>query len=301
MSPACSRHRALVDRALSDDASPDDLARYADEVAECAECRRLLAVDLQVHPAVLDQAGQSGWDALAASLPPTAGERELLAAVKQRPPRPWLRWAAPAMLAAAAVLVAIGSFDSPPQDLLLAPVPPRALAPSPDATLTAPSVPAPSEAAAPVAPPSTPELPVAEVPEAAPAEAAPPPAVAVAPRPTPDWSPPAFVDLVGTRPKGNALTTRDLRLELDGTPAAGASVYLAVAATAESRLAVCVSGPERGVVWRGSLPPGRIDLSVDGRRQAFAFGEAGVYTFAVSTTDYVECTDPVHVVEVEVR
>jgi hypothetical protein len=198
------------------------------------------------------------------------------------------------MLAAAAALVTIGVLQSPPPEVGVAPD--VVSAPERVSTPPAAAVPAPVETPTPVV-----NAAVAAAP-ARPGSAPPPVApVAAAPAPAPDWSPPAFVDLVGARPKGSIAATRDLRLELDGTPAVGGVVHLAVATTAEARVAVCVSGPERGVVWRGDVPPGRVDLAVEGRRQAFGFGTPGIYTFAVSSSDYVECTDPVHVVEVEVR
>ena len=63
---------------------------------------------------------------------------------------------------------------------------------------------------------------------------------------------------------------------------------------------MCVAGPERGVVWRGGVPAGRVELSRGGHLQSFAFAAPGTYRFALSTQDLEGCSDPVHVVEVEV-
>ncbi|MFT5458939.1 MAG: hypothetical protein ACI9K2_005449, partial [Myxococcota bacterium] len=164
MSPACPRHEALVERALSDDATTADVERYADEVPTCPECRRVLAVALEVHPAVLDQAGHAGWDSIAADLPPTAGELALLREVDAEPRRSWRVWAAPAMLIAATGLLAVGAFrepvGAPPlAEPVVAPAAPQAQLRATPAPRT-PSAPIPSQAAAaPAAPVAAPPPP----------------------------------------------------------------------------------------------------------------------------------------------
>ena len=115
-----------------------------------------------------------------------------------------------------------------------------------------------------------------------------------------DWPAPPFEDLRRGRPKGPDSAIRSAQLVLAGERQVGGTVGLTVVASADTSLAVCVTGPERGVVWRGAVPAGRTDLSRDGRPQSFAFAAPGTYRFTVSTSDTDRCADPVSVVEVEV-
>ena len=182
--------------------------------------------------------------------------------------------------------------------------------------------------------PVPPHAPVAVAPQPAPAPAevapAPPPvappvpprarkvvAAPLVPTPAPsddavaeadDWPAPPFEDLRAGTPKSPESPVRAVQLVVSGGAArrVGDTVALTVVSASEVSLAVCVTGPERGVVWRGAVPAGRTALSRAGHPQSFAFGAPGTYRFVVGTAaersapDLDRCTDPVHVVEVEV-
>ena len=117
-----------------------------------------------------------------------------------------------------------------------------------------------------------------------------------------DWPAPAFVDLRGGTPKSVDAPLRAIQLVLAGGVArrVGESVTLTLVSASEATVAVCVTGPEQGVIWRGEVAGGRTELSRAGHPQSFAFAAPGTYRFAVGTTDLDHCSKPVHVVEVEV-
>jgi hypothetical protein len=117
-----------------------------------------------------------------------------------------------------------------------------------------------------------------------------------------DWPPPPFEDLRGAREKDVAATVRAAQLVVSGPSVVGRAMALSVVSSTPTTLAVCVEGPERGVVWRGAVDAGRTELTRGGRPVGFAFAAPGAYRFLVSAgdTDISACTDPIHVVEVEV-
>ncbi len=291
--PACPRHRTLVDAALGDAPDDETLERYAAEVATCPDCRRALSVQLRVHPAVLERGGADNRD--------LRGMRELWGRLAEPVSPGRVRW-----LQGAAVAVALAAAA-----VVLAPLLER------DTPTIAPAAPAPEVAAPklepvpePPAPPAEPVLRPVEIVEVAPrpqsepapspAELAPPPeqdAVALAD----DWPAPPFEELRdGTSKALGGIRSVQLVLSSPGPRRVGDTVGLTVVASQATALAVCVTGPERGVVWRGGVSAGRIDLTRGGRRQSFTLGAPGTYRFAVSTDDTERCVDPVHIVEVEV-
>jgi len=275
--PACSTHRALVTRALADDPPDEVLERYATEVAECPECRRALAVHLGVHPGAIDRADTTSLAGMAALL------REVHAApARSRIP----------FVTAAAMLAALAAAAG---WLWLRPSPSPAPASRPD--------PAPVVAEAPLeATPAPTPLAVHEAVRPAPRAADPMLDDAVAMVLPDDWPPPPFEDLRGARPKDVTATVRAAQLVLSGTSTVGQSMALTVVTSTPTALAVCVEGPERGVVWRGAVDAGRTELTRGGRAVAFAFAAPGQYRFLVSASEaeLAACPDPVHVVEVEV-
>jgi hypothetical protein len=274
--PACPTHRELVDRALGP--APDDavLERYAAEVPTCPECRRLLAIRVGAHPHRFD-----------APRPSLHGMPALAEALRAAPARPrWVPVAVGAAVLALAAAVALALRTPAPTPAAPTPAPaPVAVAPTPPA----PSVVAPTPTLSPARPP---RLPIARA-----VPRPPPPDDAVAE--ADDWPPPPFVDLRRGAAKGVDGSLRSVELVLSGPRQVGRSVGLTVVASTEAELAVCVAGPEQGVVWRGAVPAGRTALSRDGADQRFAFSAPGRYRFLVSG-DAAGCSHPMHVVEVEV-
>ncbi|MBX2800546.1 MAG: hypothetical protein KTR31_22900 [Myxococcales bacterium] len=290
---ACERHLTLVSAALADDATDADLERYADEVPDCTECRRALARDLQVHPVVLETDGQ-------AEMPSIEGMDRLARALADRP-SPWraaARWSMAAAVLAAALWSGSQLMPTSTPD---APTPAAAIPVEPvERTAEVPEPPPPAERDGPQrqAPQAAP---VVEKRRLAPKVAVPAPTVAVA-SVEPDWEPPAFVELRRGTLKGEG-RLQGFQLVLTGGTgerAIGDTVRLQVVASASTPMAVCVGGPENGVVWRGGVPAGRVDLERDGHLQAFTFSTSGTYRFALSTSDLDSCEDPVHVLKVDV-
>lgn len=285
---ACPEHQALVARALDPDAPDEVLERFADEVPSCDSCRRELARDLQVHPVVLSPRAQP------ASLD---GMEDLYRALATPPPRTWPRVAAvgaAALLAAAATWLFFGPVPSSTAPPPVADAPPAHRPHETEEPIV--EAPAPGPAPAPVVAPERAAPPVRVPP-------GPAPLIAEAPAPaTPDWPPPTFVELRAGTIKGSS-TLRSAQLVLGGTGPGrhvGDVVELTVVSSASSEVAVCVSGPEQGIVWRGGIPAGRVALTQAGRDVSFAFAAPGTYRFLLST-DVDGCSDPVHIVEVEVR
>ncbi len=272
--PACTTHRALVIRALGDDPPDAALERYATEVAECPDCRRALALHLGVHPGASEQADTTG----------VAGMAALLREVRSAPPRPRRI----AVLTGAATAAAIAALAGWLWLRTAAPVP--VPAPSPEIAAGPPieQITAPRAVPDPVRPAPRPAAPVLDD--------------AVAMVLPDDWPAPPFEDLRGARPKDVTATVRAAQLVLSGSPAVGRSMALTVVTSTPTSLAVCVDGPERGVVWRGAVDAGRTELTRGGRPVAFAFAAPGPYRFVVSASDaeLAACADPIHVVEVEV-
>jgi hypothetical protein len=277
--PACSTHRALVARAIADDPPDDVLERYATEVAECTECRRALALHLGVHPAAIDRPDAAGTAGMAGLL------RELRAP-EARSRMPWLlAGTGVAAMAAVAGWLWI-RFDAP------APAPAPGPAPTVAAAEDPPDEAAPAPVATPVDDRAAPQPPATHrVPEDA-----------VAMLAADDWPPPAFEDLRGARPKDASATVRAAQLVLSGTSAVGHAMGLTVVTSTSTALAVCVEGPERGVVWRGAVDAGRTELTRDGHPLAFGFSAPGRYRFLMSAadTEISACTSPIHIVEVDV-
>lgn len=281
---ACPEHQSLVAQAMAPDAPDHILERYAETVPQCEACQRELARDLQVHPVVLQsrEPGPASLD----------GMEELLTAMQRQPSR--VRW--PGVVLAAGGLAAAAAFlwvTTPPQPSVTpAPVPT-----APRMVDVAPSEPAPR---APLVE-QAPEVPV--VPPRPLVRPKPSPrVVAVAPAPSQDWPPPSFVELRNGTPKA-ATPVRSAQLVLGGSGPerhVGDVVQLTVVNSSPTEVSVCVSGPEHGVVWRGGVPAGRVPLTQAARDVSFAFSAPGTYRFSL-TPDASSCTDPVHVVEVEVR
>jgi hypothetical protein len=264
-------------------------------VPSCPECRRLLAIRFGAHPGRLD-AVDGGRAA------PFPGMERLAAQIA-----PDRRWSGrvvagvgvvAALAAAAGIAAVLGSApaDPPPAPAPVASAPlqdPRPAAPeSPDVREeprpSSVTRVAPAPSAAPRAPDAPPDLPVGD-------------AVADAD----DWPMPPYEDLRVGVPKGAPSPVRAAELIVAGSHNVGGAVGLTVVSSTDTEVAVCVDGPERGVVWRGAVPAGRTELSRGGRDQRFAFAAPGSYRFVLSTSGQRPsaraCTDPVHVVVVEVR
>jgi hypothetical protein len=94
-----------------------------------------------------------------------------------------------------------------------------------------------------------------------------------------------------------------VELSLIGHPPyrVGDHVDLTAVASGEAEIAVCVTGPERGTLWRGGIPGGRTPLTRGGHAQRFAFGAPGRYRFLVTSGACAEPGSWLHVVEVEVE
>lgn len=127
--PACDAHRALVDAAMGPAPDDETLARYAEEVVPCEDCRRLLAIRVGAHP---------GRFAAPPAAPSFAGMESLGRALGRR--RRLGRWAAGgaglAGVAAAAALAALylpGAPEPPPTASAPAPGVVHAVDPGPPA------------------------------------------------------------------------------------------------------------------------------------------------------------------------
>jgi hypothetical protein len=268
--PACAAHRALVDAALTADPTDEALEAYADAVPGCPACQRALAVWL----AERDDTG-----VVRLRRPSRA---PLDAPRARRPSTRVLVWAAAAAALAGVTAIAWWTPDAPePGPLPIAANPPVPVGP-----------PAPM--------PARPVGLIAPAPRVVVATPAPP-----RPAPTaPNWPPPPHVDLRLALAKGADPGVQAVQLVVSppgGPRVPGDRVSLEVVATRETGLAVCVDGPERGVVWRGAVSAGRTALSRDGRRQSFAFAEPGTYRFRVGLDpDAPDCEPAVHRVDVDV-
>jgi plastocyanin len=112
-----------------------------------------------------------------------------------------------------------------------------------------------------------------------------PPAVSPAPEAAlvAQWAAPAAADLsrAVTKAVGGVGSTA-LVLEPDvSTAAVGSSVGLRVRSAGGDHR-VCVEGPERGMVWRGTLAAGEVALGLSAsERTRFGFGAAGTYRFTL--------------------
>jgi len=286
MGPACTEHRDLLATISEGNPSDAELTRYAEEVPECAACRRELSVALQVHPSVLTQGGTAD----AAEEWRTQGEGDAAMArlfTELRARRSWRVWPVAVVAAAVGLIILQGLWVAE-------------LTPSPTVE-EEPVASVPLELTQPVPVP----VPV-RVPDEAPPVIDPAPvnndAVAIVDEPpveTADWEPPAFEDLRTGTVKAVAPTVRSAELRLsENAPSVGSVVALTVSTSAGTALSACVSGPETGVIWRGSVDPGRSVLTRGDKPIGFAFSEPGTYRFTLSLAD--SCTDPVHTVEVEV-
>ncbi len=305
--PACPAHADLVARATGTDPSDEDLERYAHEVPDCPSCRRALVVALQVHPTVLAQGGhrpaQAAWTASTARR--QVGTRTLHAAIHT--PAPTRRGLILAVgLPAAALVLSLLSWPAW-----------QATHPTPE--------PPPAEAATrtvvDVGP--TRNVPLAELPVPTPMAMAPRQEQRVevqrivqvsSPAPSefdgavamldnaPDWPAPPLEDLRTGQAK-SAGGDLDVALLLSGASpmAVRDAVSLTVVTERATPLAVCVAGPETGVIWRGWVNAGRTELSRDGRLQSFAFARPGAYAFTMSVEDLEHCGDAYGTVTVEVR
>ena len=285
MGPVCSEHRDLL--ATLSDGNPTDaeLIRYAEEVPECGACRRELSVALHVHPAVLENGGTADaaeqWRAQGEE---DAGMARLLTELRAH--RSWRVWPVAVFAVASVGLIILqGQWVA---EL----IPPS---PEPDPHVETPARLEVVQADPVVIPASQPAPALEVVPEedAAVAEAEP------APESVADWEPPAWEDLRTGSVKAVAPTVRSAELRLSElAPSVGSVVALTVSTSAATPLSACVSGPESGVIWRGSVDPGRSVLTRDDKPIGFSFGEPGIYRFSLSLAD--NCLDPVHTVEVEV-
>lgn len=301
MEPACSAHHELVAQASDPDASDAVLQRYAEAVPTCPDCKHALARSLQVHPVVLQPSGDP---------PSIEGLRRLWEVLHQPVPANRLRWAGlgTALAIAALLLWALRPLllepttppSAPSSPLLAQPAPPSLPTPvRPDARVALPEPPAPP-------PPATRPAPLPAAPSPLEQPLPPPTEDAVAMLDEPDWPAPPFEELRGGSSKGLA-DLRAAQLVLSGVgggAAVGDMVQLTVVASSPAALSVCVSGPERGVVWRGGVPAGRVELTRNDQLQSFAFSAPGTYRFSLSPDpgplQQSRCVDPVHVVEVEV-
>jgi hypothetical protein len=286
---ACDAHLPLVQRAWHPDASEGDLLRYADEAATCPDCEQLLARRLSVHPAVLQAGGRT--DDMAPAAPLTAQPPAPRAAAPRT--RGSVGWIAGAAFAAGALISLLAGER------------------------VGRSQPDPLPTVADAAPPPVSPVPVAE---AAPAPAAPPPLPASPPPPAPrsvdvgsapvrvaehaappaPWPLPPWVDLAGPIAKSADGSVRDLHIALtDAAARVGDAPGLDLLASHPESVAVCIAGPEAGMIWRGTVPSGRSALTRDGHRVRFRFERPGTYTLAVSR-DLIACDAPVHRLTIEV-
>lgn len=290
--PGCSAHRALIAAVLDGTPSDGDLERYAEEIPACEACQRELARSLGVHPGRLKQPPDGGRQPKG---PDLEGMEALQRALTPHRSLPVALAAGLALaLAAAALLVAQSLSAPPPREASVAleselvPVQP---APEPrEALVVAPpsqSSPEPKrERLPPKAPAQAPEI----LPEGD--------AVALAD----DWPPPPFEDLRSGNTKSSAPSIRALQLVLVGQPGyvVGEGVDLVIVSSHDTPVTVCVSGPERGTIWRGAIPAGRTPLTRGGLKQSFAFSAPGTYRFSLTSEGAERCSAPLHVVEVEV-
>lgn len=288
---ACDAHRALVERAWSPDASERDLLSYAEEAATCPDCEQLLARRLSVHPAVLRAGGRTEDHALPRPLPALGPEP-----TGATPPRWSVGWVAAAAFAAGALLSLLASA---PFRGSIAAVPAAAAAIATVPVAPSPDVPRPTAAVRqPTAPaPTTPRpTPPREAPPALPA----PVRVAESSPPSPPWPLPPWVDLAGPIAKAADGSVRDLQVALtDPAARVGDAPGLDLIASHPESVAVCVAGPEAGMVWRGTVPSGRTGLTRDDHRVRFRFERPGTYTLVVSR-DVLACDAPVHRLTIEV-
>ncbi len=288
MGPVCSEHRDLLATISEGEPTDAELTRYAEEVPNCETCRRELSVALQVHPTVLAQGGTvdaaTEWHTQGEE---DAGMARLFAELRAR--RSWRVWPV-AVLAAAAIglIILQGQWV--------------AELPSTQPPEPAPIAAVPLEVEPVVEPAAEPALEVEDAATPTPLEVENDDAVAMVdpePAAVDDWEPPQWEDLRTGDVKAVATSVRSAELRLSETaPKVGSTVALTVSTSSPTSLSACVSGPERGVIWRGAVDPGRSVLTRDHKPIGFAFGAPGTYRFTLSLAD--SCVDPVHTVEVEV-
>jgi hypothetical protein len=303
---ACARHLAVVERSWAPDATLEDLDAYASEAADCPDCGAALSLRLAAHPEVLRRGGSAppseGWRQVQLSLAGSdVGMRALAAVVARRPGRsavPPVAWAVLTAVAAAAVAVGFYGFHRLEAPAGVVSVAQGHAAPAPDddaADRDSPSMPLRHPVAREPVAPKVVER--AHPPARGESQEAEPAPVAVAAL---DWPNPPFEDLVGATPKSAEPAGRVLRLEVDVPEArVGDRLPLSVGSSRIESVAVCVDGPESGMIWRGAVPSGTTTLSSGGRPVAFRFERPGRYDLWTSR-DVATCRDPVDVVEVEV-
>jgi hypothetical protein len=298
---ACPQHLGLVTAAMGAEPTDESLERYAAEVPACPDCRRVLALRLGVHPGRLAVPAlrldeQRGMAELSSVLFPVGDRGTVLQRLRGRPAA-----VAGAALCAAALLV-----------FLARPIEDRAPAPGVAVPTGRPPEPAPLSAPAPSAVPVAPARLGSDVAPSAPAplgsvrpvrttgivalrEPDAPPEVATA-------SLPPFEDLRRGALKGGRGAQPSLQLVVIGPEVVhvGEWVLFTVVAGSPTAVSLCVSGPERGMVWRGAIDAGSTPLTSQGAAQGFGFTGRGSYQFALSA-DSESCGTPVHSVTVEVQ
>lgn len=150
--------------------------------------------------------------------------------------------------------------------------------------------PAPKVAVPPPTPTATPEPAVPATPKVVP-EATPVPAPKRTTEPTApaqlamrqDWPLPARSDLRRSVTKGLSTSALGLTVSPSGARTVGTDVGFTVSSDQERSLALCVLGPESGVIWHGDLSPGSTILRQGSSKQRFRFTIAGEYLFVLAT------------------